>query len=157
MSPEFVLMFVLAFVVAVYGVYKHENANTGDYNNVVTGIREDRIRIKTLEDKVADLEGVRNQFTELTNKVSEQLLEFEKQVDASQEHSAKLREAVIELRDRLSRRGVKVLPPVGPIQVEILHPTPKPKPKEEPLEVPPLPPTKPIVKKVKKQLEDLSK
>jgi hypothetical protein len=162
------MIFLLAFVVfiAVYGIWKYSKAETNDYNTFVAKAQDLEVRVKELEGALDEVHDLREAIDDFATKVAA----FDTEVSNAQEHNAQLRESVIELRDRLSKRTIK-FEPTGPIQVEITskapqYPAPGKKSADEvkaeqkrirDSKMSTKPPSPALVKKVKKQLKDLEK
>lgn len=152
MSGE--LIFFLAIIVAIFGVYKYNKSEMNDYAELISKMNHQAGEINTLKAELKKVEDFKIAMEAFDRKV----IDLGNDVEQSQDHNAKLREAVIELRDKLSRRR-PVTQVQGPIQVEFYT---RPAPKQNaPLKVPDgPPPAKPdpkLLKKVKKQVQELSK
>lgn len=163
MSGE--LIFLLAVIVAIFGIYKYAKSETNDYAAVLQKQVDQQQQINELKTKLAKVDEFEKAIADFTHKIEG----LGNEVSNYQEYNATLRESVIELRDKLSRK-VPVIRLQGPIPVEIAskpaqYPAPKKKTAEQlrdemaMKETPPTPPAraKELLKKTKKQIEELSK
>jgi hypothetical protein len=162
-TTDFLLMLALFVVLALYGIWKYDKAETNDYKRFVEKASELSNRMTKLER--ACLEENSQVFVNALTRIEQ--LEIKsvasfQQIDATQDHCSRLREQMIELRDRSYPRKVEVsFPVVGAVPVEIRGPVgaggagsggPIGKPKK----LTP-PEAKKLLKKTAKQIKALSK
>lgn len=155
MSGE--LIFILAMVVAIFGIYKYNKSEMNDYAALIDKMNHQAGEINSLK---ADLKKVED-FKIAMEAFDRKVIDLGNDVEQSQDHNAKLREAVIELRDKLSRRN-PITRVQGPIMVEIHSTKPQARQQAPPKipDGPPVAPQKPdpkLLKKVKKQVQELSR
>lgn len=133
------LLVILASVLALYGIFKYNQAERNDYASTVQTMRDIKADLDQLS-RYVDKE-IKSQDVDLTTH-SSQIKDLQKQIDDLQEHVAKLRSSYMKLRDRVVAKPRKV-EIMGAIPVEVMHPS--------------KPPAVPKLKQIKKQIEDLSK
>jgi hypothetical protein len=129
---ESALIAALFGSVAIYIIYKYYQNEVMEYNQVANTTTMVQVRVKALEKRLEDLDG-------LSKKVFDRVAELETDVTEVQDHCAKIRDAQISLRDKLSRKR-PIIELRQPVPVEITH----------------KPPTK-TLKKAAKQIQELSK
>ncbi len=130
------LIFLLAALVAVFGIYKYHQAEKSDYAQTLDLIKDLKADHESLK-RFSERELKANDVDITTHEA--QIKDLQKQIDQVQEHIAKLRASYMKLRDRVITQPRKVQIQ-GAVPVEVMGPSEKPN-----------------VKKIKKQLEELSK
>lgn len=120
MNGEYLI--VIGAVLGIcYGVFKYTKAEETDFKKLVSIVTELKGEIKKSTEQSEELEEKIKALSDIVATYQDRHEIIEKEFDSAQEHMAKLRASQIELRDRSYPRTIefKVMPPSGPIPVEI--------------------------------------
>lgn len=150
-------MLGLFVMLALYGIWKHGKAEDNDYRRFVTRASELSVEMTTLKNQC--LQQSSKEFMDALlriEKLEVKTVLLGNENDQLQDHCARLRDQMTELRDRSYPRKIEVTFPVkGAIPIEVRGPTVvRPATKKKIIT-----PTraKALLKKTSKQLRGLSK
>jgi hypothetical protein len=167
-TTDLLIMLGLFVCLAVYGIWKHGKAEESDYKKFVDkatelSFRMTKLEKHCLEESSAVFLNALTRIEQLETKVTMNQV----MVDEVQDHCARMRKSMIDLRDRSYPRQIEVtFPAVGAVPVEIRGPTinktlvPTPDKTHDlgkPMKRKTPPQAKKLLKKTAKQIKGLSK
>lgn len=124
-TTELLAMLGLFVMLALYGIWKHGKAEDNDYRRFVEKASELNLRMTKLEKTCLEENSqvFLNALTRIEQTEIKTVAMFQR-VDEVQDHCARLREQMVDLRDRSYPRKIEVTFPVkGAIPIEVRGPT----------------------------------
>lgn len=156
-TTELLALLGLFVMLALYGIWKHGKAEDTDYRRFVDKANQIESRMTTLEKHCLEENSqvFVNALTRVEQLEIKAVASFQR-VDEVQDHCARLRDQMVELRDRSYPRKIEVTFPVkGAIPIELRGPTVV-RPATKKKSITPAR-AKALLKKTSKQLRGLSK